>query len=201
MNLTRFKFQQINPSKAKARINHILREEGMELSKKVIETVTKISKGDMRKIINLFQNIHLHCTGDAEDSNKIKLESGIGSEWKPEDVYRLTGTLSPKKVEEIFRSLMGDDMEDSLKNVEEVFSLADANVASVLPELTEVVLKQIEGNKMKNLKIDILNILADVEKKACRDIPENLLRDYMVSQFFILRNVQAKQLKIFKQNN
>ena len=172
---------------AKKRIEGILEKEGLQLSQNVIETVITISRGDMRKIINLFQNIHLQYSA-AESDNKIELESGIGSECTSEDVYRLTGTLQPKKVREIFKSLMNDDLDESLKTVAEILNESDANIASILPLLTDLVIDEITGKKNKLLKLDILNILADIEKKAARDIPENLLKDYMISQFYIIRN-------------
>lgn len=162
------------------------------MSRAVVETVMRIARGDMRKVINLFQSIHLQYSGSGDQSSKIQLESGIGSDCTPEDVYRLTGTLPPAQVRRIFQSLMNDGLEDSLETVRELLASADANVASVLPELTELVLEEVVGPKRRELKLDALNLLADVEKKAARDIPEHLLRDYLVSQFFILRNVPKR---------
>lgn len=173
------------------RIREILDEEGMQLSRGVVEAVIEISKGDMRKIINLFQNIHLKYAGLDDQSSKIELESGIGSECSAEDVYRLTGTLAPQKVRSIFESLMNDSVETCMESVENLLQKADANVASVLPGLTELALLEIRGDRHKALKMDVLNVLADVEKKAARDIPEDLLRDYLVSQFYILRQMGA----------
>ena len=175
---------------AKDRIETILQKEGLELSNEVIETVIQIAKGDMRKVINLFQSIHLQITS-CDDPDKIQLESGLGSEFTPENVYKLTGTLPPSHIKEIFRSLMNDDLEGSLKSIKEKLDSSDANVASMLPHLTQLVLEEMQGNRVRNMKMDVLNLLADVEKKAARDIPEALLRDYMISQFFILRNLSS----------
>ena len=172
---------------AKQRIKYILEQEGLELSQNVVETVIRISRGDMRKVINLFQNIHLKYSA-GESENKIQLESGIGTDCTSEDVYKLTGTLAPKHIKQIFKSLMNDDLEDSLKTVNQILQESDANIASILPLVTDQVIEEIKGKKNKMLKLDILNVLADVEKKSARDIPEHLLRDYMISQFYIIRN-------------
>jgi replication factor C subunit 3/5 len=177
-------------SSAKNRIEDILRREGLNLSEDVIQTVMKISRGDMRKIINLFQSIHLQYSGMADENpNKIELESGIGSECTPESVYTLTGTLPPSKIQDIFRSLMNEDLESSLETIQSTLDSSDANIASILPYLTDLFIKEVKGENMKFMKMDIINLLADIEKKAIRDIPEHLLRDYMVSQFYILRNM------------
>jgi replication factor C subunit 3/5 len=188
VTLTRFKFQQINMDDAMDRIKFILKQEGMDLSPEVVNAVIKISKGDMRKIINIFQNIHLGHSADHESSNKIQEESGIGADYTPDMVYRLTGNLSPEDVRKVFNSLMREDMDTSMQSVERILTGADANVASLLPGLTDLAVSEIQGKQQMTLKLDVLNVLADLEKKAARDIPEALLRDYMVAQFFILRN-------------
>ena len=100
VGLIRFKFLQISMESAKQRIKYILEQEGLELSQNVVETVIRISRGDMRKVINLFQNIHLKYSA-GESENKIQLESGIGTDCTSEDVYKLTGTLAPKHIKQI----------------------------------------------------------------------------------------------------
>ena len=159
----------------------------MELSPQVVETVMQISKGDMRKVINLFQSIYLQYSASSDDTNKIELEGGIGINCSVKDVYRITGLLPPKTIEAVFQSMLNDDFENCRKTVKGILKNSDANIASLVPYLTDLILDFLHGEKQKLLKIELLCILQDIEEKSSRDVGEELLLDYLISQFYIAR--------------
>ena len=177
---------------AKTRLLHVLEQENMGLNNDVIETVMAVSAGDMRKVINLFQSIYLQFSIPNNDPNKIETEGKIGEDCTVDDVYRITGKISPQVTDRIFQSLMNDSFELCRNNVKDSLKASDANVEALVPYLTEKILTLIQGVENRNIKLDALNILEDVEKKSATDINEHMLLDYLISHFFVLRNVHAK---------
>jgi DNA polymerase III delta prime subunit len=172
---------------AKNRIESILQSESLDLNREVVQTVMDLSKGDMRKVINLFQSIYLQFSNHSNNSNRIETEGGIGSDCTVEHVYKITGVMSPEKIRIVFESLMNDDLDLCRRTTRETMKNSDANVGSLIPYLTDLVLENIHGEDQKMLKIELLAVLENVEMKAAKDISESLLLDYLISQFYLLR--------------
>lgn len=192
MLIQRFKFLQIDMKSARNRLLYVLEQENMLLDSEVVETVMQVSGGDMRKVINLFQSIYLQFSIPHSNPNRIQTEGKIGEDCTIDDVYRITGKISPEVTDIIFHSLMNDSLIEGKERIKKSIESSDANVAALIPYLTEKVLKEVQGVENRSIKIDALNILEDVEKKSASDIEESMLLDYLICHFYILRNVHSK---------
>jgi len=93
------------------------------LSDRLVNEVIKVSRGDMRKCINILQSLYLAVSWDASSESRHILNGNVGSpiieegigannlkksgrDLTLDDFYRIVGTISPSKVEQIFAILM-----------------------------------------------------------------------------------------------
>jgi DNA polymerase III delta prime subunit len=116
---TRFKFANIPIDQAFDRIKFISENEKIHLTDSLVNEVIKVSRGDMRKCINILQSLYLAVSWDSglEDhsgQNGRIIEEGkstvgqrrSGSDLTLDDFYRIVGTISPAKIETIFGILL-----------------------------------------------------------------------------------------------
>jgi DNA polymerase III delta prime subunit len=114
---------------ALSRVRMISENEGLHLQDDILNEVIKVSKGDMRKCINILQSLYLAVSWDnnltpgdvsyngtvnaSHKSNKGLVEEpthhnskALGKNLTIEDFYRIMGTISPSKIDEILKILL-----------------------------------------------------------------------------------------------
>lgn len=112
---TRFKFANIPIDQAFERIKFISENERIHLSDPLINEVIKVSKGDMRKCINILQSLYLASNWDpysapVQSKQGFEIEvsnsKSSGQNLTVDDFYRIIGTISPSKIDHISAILM-----------------------------------------------------------------------------------------------
>ena len=101
-----FKFNSITDKDMKERLKYVSKCENINVKNEILDTVSKISKGDLRKAINLLQTVSL-C-----DENKINSKI----------CYSVSGFPNPKEINTIINILLNDkfDFNKSLEKINKI---------------------------------------------------------------------------------
>ncbi|KAM0755379.1 replication factor C subunit 3/5 [Meredithblackwellia eburnea MCA 4105] len=97
---TRFRFGPLPPEEVEKRLNYVVGCEKVNLTEDGRRALMKLSRGDMRRALNVLQACH--AAYDVTDESAI---------------YNCTGNPHPKDIEEIMRSMMNDSFETSYRYI------------------------------------------------------------------------------------
>ncbi|TNY24028.1 P-loop containing nucleoside triphosphate hydrolase protein [Rhodotorula diobovata] len=97
---TRFRFAPLPQPEVEKRLNHVIAQEKVNLSEDGRRALLKLSRGDMRRALNVLQACH--AAYDLTDESAV---------------YRCTGNPEPDDIEGIMRSMMNDSFEVAYHNI------------------------------------------------------------------------------------
>jgi len=111
---TKFKFSSINAQEAFQKVQTICTNENLDLNPNVIEEIIQVSKGDMRKCINILQSVFLAVSWNLLDSAPNNKD--LGGQTTPKSIktlsvdqfYRIIGSISPNDTERIYKVLLSE---------------------------------------------------------------------------------------------
>ncbi|BGO98389.1 Subunit of heteropentameric Replication factor C (RF-C) [Rhodotorula toruloides] len=97
---TRFRFAPLPQVEVEKRLNHVIKQENVNLTEDGRQALLKLSRGDMRRALNVLQACHAayDVTGESQ-------------------VYQCTGNPEPADVEEIMRTMMNDSFETAYQRI------------------------------------------------------------------------------------
>ena len=152
---SKFRFPPVDFNSFKIHIENIIEKENINVDKNSIQSISNISKGDLRKAINILQSIYLNI-----NKNIIKSE----------DIYNIIGYPS-----EIDTKIMIDILfnKDRKYSVERFKNWKNKNGLSLSDIIYELSLLLIEYDIPKKYKSSLLKNLADIEffsSKGTNDI-------------------------------
>lgn len=98
---TKFRFSCLSNEEIKPKIQEILKKEKLQYTEEGINTISKLSNGDMRKYLNILQSVYL--------SYDIVNE---------ENIYKITGKPKPKEIHQIINVLLNYNFSDSYDYLE-----------------------------------------------------------------------------------
>lgn len=129
-----FKFNSISNNFVISRLDEICKSENVKVSKKILETIGQISKGDLRKAVNLLQTISL---------------------TNPKDItidlcYSICGFPSKKEINLIYECLINSKIsfDKSVEMLKKVISKNGYSISMILKELCEIMIMNISSNKL-----------------------------------------------------
>lgn len=93
---TRFRFQPINEGAIKERIKNVIIKEELHLSSTAEDALLKLSKGDMRRALNVLQACKAGLSDPQDDIDE-------------DMIYECIGAPHPKDVKSVFHSILRDD--------------------------------------------------------------------------------------------
>lgn len=172
---TKFKFTQIPQPEALKKVEMICNYEGIQLSDEVKKEIVIISEGDMRKVINTLQSLYLASQYETQSFNQ-----------NVESLYAHLGMMSPRKIGEIFDILMSKGFREARAEVQATMKECEANMGSLIEELTNLVIK---ATLPSAVKIYLLKTLKETEYRASLSLSEDLLRDGLVAAFISSRSI------------
>ena len=126
-----FKFNSISNDKVKERLNYICNCEELKIDKKIIDTLSIISKGDMRKAINILQTISL-CDKKSQSSKLC---------------YSLSGFPTREEIVNLFNILIDSDIkfDKALASAKTLVSKNGYSVSMILKEVCEILVDLISN--------------------------------------------------------
>ncbi|GMM49773.1 replication factor C subunit 3 [Starmerella bacillaris] len=158
---TRFRFQPIGDAATKEFLEKVIAAENVNITEEALNDLIKLSKGDMRRNLNVLQACHARAGGPIE----------------PSDIYECVGSPDPKDIELVVYSLMNDDWSQCLpliSNMKQEKGLALADMLTMIGDI----MVNVELDEKKRAKI--LTGLSDIEYRLSSGGSEKIQTSGMI---------------------
>ena len=165
-----FKFNSISDKDMKERLKFVSNSENIKIKNEIIETISKISKGDLRKAINLLQTVSL-C-----DANKVSSKI----------CYSVSGFPNPKEIATIINTLLDPklDFNTSLTKIKKIVHENGYSVSLILKEISENIIIKIKNNELSGSKfIKIFSEIAKLENQVVKSTFGDIYLSSLISIF------------------
>jgi len=168
---TPFKFSALKNNCIEQKILEIVNKNNFQITQDGIDTLIKISDGDMRKIINYLQATHMAF--DIVNS---------------ENINKCIGFPLPEEIDNIYGILRTMNIENAYKYTKEIIKKNGYSLMDIVHELFEIYIKKYMNEK--NVDIDIQNLILNLRKieanlTMCQN--ENIQLSGVVSAFIKAR--------------
>ncbi|EDO16471.1 hypothetical protein Kpol_1066p38 [Vanderwaltozyma polyspora DSM 70294] len=144
---TRFRFQPIGPAAIEQRMNNVIIKENIKIDDAAKKALLKVSKGDMRRVLNVLQ------------ASKAAVEEN--EEITEELIYDCCGMCRPGDVKKILKSILEEDFTSAYYTMNKICQ--EKGVASV--DIIEEIVLLLEEYELQNeeTRIEMLTKLSDIE--------------------------------------
>jgi DNA polymerase III delta prime subunit len=179
-----FRFPPLHEDEMKERLEEISKTENMNIQKKSLCSVVKLSKGDMRSAINILQYANLTF-----DSKHL---------IEPSDIYSICGCCQPEINDNIFKLLLNiknkkDNLQSCVKKIIEIVSDNNLAIYNMVDELKNKIITHKTIPTIQ--KIFIIRNLALVEKYDSINVDTDNNIMIIVSTFIASNNyIESKML-------
>jgi replication factor C subunit 3/5 len=149
----KFRFSPINPIHIQKKLSNICEKENMNYDENVLETISLLSRGDLRKSINFLQSLSLQ-------TNHITLEL----------CYKIAGVPSLDEVKEIMDTLLNNkiDYNKANKKIDQLVKSQGYSLSIVLKELVSYLVNN-NMNNFEPIKLaTYLSEMADLENRVTK---------------------------------
>lgn len=164
---TIFRFAPLKSEFIVEKIKEITKKNNFEITQNGIDTLIKISNGDMRKVINTLQATHMAF----ENVDKTNICKCIGYPY-PEDIEKIHELLQKKNIKECY-----DVMEIIIKN--NGYSLMD-----IVHELFSIYMEKFMNNKLNKINIEsLITNLRNIEANLTMCQNENIQLSGVIASF------------------
>jgi len=137
-----FRFSNIDNTIAYGKLKEIIKKEEIKYSDKGLKTIIEISKGDMRKCINLLQSVSM-ATGNVNELN----------------VYKCSGEPSSKVFNELLDYLTKYSFVDTYNYLNKIRLEYSMSLIDLIRRIDKFILNlELSDNQMSNLIINLSNI-------------------------------------------
>ena len=144
-----FRFSNINIEHIITKLNKIIKCENINVDQDIINTISILAKGDLRKAINILQSIVMY--------NEQNINSDI--------CYNIVGIPTPSEIKTIISILINKDIAftDAYKSISKILIDEGYSLSIVLKELTlEILENHIEKSEY------VLSELSDIENMVTK---------------------------------
>jgi replication factor C subunit 3/5 len=150
---TRFRFSHLENNQLKDYINYIVKEENINITEDAKNTILDISKGDMRKLLNILQIANM--TYD---------------EITEERIYESLGLPLKEDIKQILNILFNENIEDSFLKIKKIIFKNSYNLHDIVMLLFE----ELKKYKFNNEQLkEIYTKFSDIEYKISTNSNEN----------------------------
>ena len=131
---TRFRFSPLQPAALRKRIDHVIAAEGVVITPEAIDALVDLSKGDMRRSLNVLQACFASST--PLDEKGFSIPNGPKDTINEEAIYECVAAPQPNDIQTILSSLLGEDISTALRTMERVRQTKGLALADVLGEIS-----------------------------------------------------------------
>jgi len=170
-----FKFNPINENIMINHLQSIADMESLEYKKESFKVLHNISKGDLRKAINLMQSASII---NNKKSKKITLDTDL--------CYNVSGYPLPKQILEITNILLNDNisLEKAKKKIHSIVMDNGYSISIVLKEVIEIMLKMIMSKELDATKYALVfSELSNLESKVSKSTFGDIYLSMLISLF------------------
>ncbi|KAF9186023.1 hypothetical protein BGZ50_002686, partial [Haplosporangium sp. Z 11] len=169
---TRFRFGPLEMSQVDSRLDHIIQSEGVKITDEGRKALLQLSKGDMRRALNILQACHAGYETVNEDA-----------------VYSCTGNPHPEDINTIVNSMLTEDFTTAYSNISYLKTVKGMALQDILTEVYNF-LELIE--MPPHSRVYILDKMADVEHKLSTGANEKLQLSSLIGSFRIGAELMQK---------
>lgn len=175
---TRFRFSPIKQELIVERIRQIMDKENIKMDDNALNTLLKLGKGDMRKILNTLQSTSLSVKfSEFNEKSPILLENDKQCNIISDDIYACIGKPTDEDIHLILETIQQQSYNESVNMVQSLitnkgYDLSDiiTQIATIYSDSEHLISKKINP---KN-KIQILSKLCEAEFRVSSDINTKL---------------------------
>ncbi|KAL6076374.1 Replication factor C (RF-C) subunit [Balamuthia mandrillaris] len=160
---TRFRFSPLDPVQIKPRLQHIIKQERINVTDDGLEALIKLAEGDMRKCLNVLQSTIM-----AFDVVNEK------------NVYLCTGNPEPEDINQLCRWLLSDEFDAAYRKLQLLKTDKGLALADIIRELHHYV---VTISFPDNTKIELFDKLADLEYRVSQGASESIQMGALVGLF------------------
>lgn len=162
----KFRFAPLSNNSIKSKILDIIKFEGIKVTKTGLETLLKLARGDMRKILNNLQSVSMAY--DIINEENVNICLGY-----PRKVH----------INNILQSLISDDFATAYKTIVDIKTNHGLSLDDIIQEIHDIFLEYIitektiikSVTKLSNNKIaDILNMMRTIEINQAVNTTDNI---------------------------
>lgn len=147
---TRFRFQPLPTEAIERRIANVLVHEKIQLSEDAERALIKLSRGDMRRVLNVLQASKATLDKDDEDTE-------VGEDI----VYECCGAPRPTDIKLVLKSILEDDWNTAYYTLNKVRSLKGLALIDLIEGIIEIL--ETYELKQEKTRIELLTKLGDIE--------------------------------------
>lgn len=158
---TRFRFSPIPSNSIRKRITHVIEQENVNISDDAFSALLSLSKGDMRRALNVLQACHVA----REDGEK---QTVAISEI---DIYECVGNPRPSDIRQLMDTMMTEEWGTALRTVKKIKQSNGLALADLLQGIFE------ESEQIQfapTVRAEMISGLADIEYRLSSGGSETL---------------------------
>ncbi len=145
---TKFRFAPLSDEAVLERINHVVKEEKLIVGDDAKEALVQLSRGDMRKALNVLQ------------SCKSSLDDPINDEVDTDMIYDCIGAPKPKSIHTIFDAILKNDWNDAYNTMMKIRRIEGLALIDLINAFIDI----LEKYTLKpTTRLALLRGLADIE--------------------------------------
>ncbi len=162
-----FRFKQITDSEIKKRLDHIIKEENVNIEPKAIDAICKLSGGDVRKSINLLQTAAINMKKVTEKS-----------------VYDVASIAEPEDIKNMIELALKGKFLESRKLLTDMLLKHGISGADIIKQISEQVY---EVDLNEKLKAQMIEKIGEFEHRINQGGNEQIQLEALLSQFSIIK--------------
>ncbi|TIA89881.1 hypothetical protein E3P99_01852 [Wallemia hederae] len=172
---TRFRFSPLPKQHLDARLGDVIDHEKVEIDDDAKDALLNLTKGDMRRALNVLQACHTACMPE-----KITID----------DVYNVTASPAPSTIEYLIKSMMNDDISTCYQRVHTLKRQNGLALQDIIAGAYDYI-QQIEFPVPTRLHL--LDNLAEIEYRLSSGASETIQLSALIAAFKIGIDLAAKQ--------
>ncbi|KAI3397056.1 hypothetical protein diail_11292 [Diaporthe ilicicola] len=161
---TRFRFSPLKEADIRVLVDKVIEEEHVKIDSDATEALVKLSRGDMRRALNVLQACHASSTPlQPRDTPKIAEEDIVRETITLETIYNCIAAPPPDAIQDILQTLLStSDVTSCLTTVNTLKTARGLALADIITALAEEVAKlQVKPEVM----ITWLDALSQIEHR------------------------------------
>ncbi|KAM7205898.1 P-loop containing nucleoside triphosphate hydrolase protein [Rhypophila sp. PSN 637] len=162
---TRFRFSPLKEQDIRVLVDKVIEEEGVNITAEATDSLVKLSKGDMRRALNVLQACHASSTPlQAPDAPKIEEKDIVRETITTQTIYNCVAAPPPDAIKKILNTLLStSDVTSCLSTINTLKVAQGLALADIITALSEEIVKlEVKPQVM----ISWLDTLADIEHRV-----------------------------------
>ncbi|KAM9219250.1 LOW QUALITY PROTEIN: replication factor C subunit 5 [Leptosomus discolor] len=166
---TRFRFGPLTPELMVPRLQHVIQEEGVDVTEDGMKALVTLSNGDMRRALNILQSTTM-AFGKVTEEN----------------VYTCTGHPLKSDIANILDWMLNQDFSTAYRKITELKTLKGLALQDIL---TEIHLFVHRVDFPPSVRIQLLIKMADIEYRLAAGTSEKIQLSSLIAAFQVTRDL------------